>query len=134
MGTLSDKALTRSCFLNMDDDQNLQFQDSINKSVTQLETRHDLFFRRYRVYRSLYIFLMSFICTCMRVAVSVRYLFPGLEVRLPLLELPGVALLQLLQLGRLVLHQHLTLLVLQEIERKKFLTLTVLYHYGRSKK
>ena len=65
---------------------------------------------------------------------SVRYLFPGLEVRLPLLELPGVALLQLLQLGRLVLHQHLTLLVLQEIERKKFFTLTVLYHYGRSKK
>jgi hypothetical protein len=47
---------------------------------------------------------------------SESHLLSGFEVRLPVLELLAVALLQLLQLGRLVLHQHLPLLVL---DRKK---------------
>ena len=40
-------------------------------------------------------------------------LLPGLEVGLPVLELLGVALVKLLQLGSLVLHKHLALLVLE---------------------
>ena len=41
------------------------------------------------------------------------YLFPWLQVSLPVLELLGVGLVQLLQLRRLVLHEHFPLLVLE---------------------
>ena len=41
------------------------------------------------------------------------YLFPWLQVSLPVLELLGVGLVQLLQLRRLVLHEHFSLLVLK---------------------
>jgi hypothetical protein len=45
---------------------------------------------------------------------SESHLLSWFEVRLPVLEFLAVALLQLLQLGRLVLHQHLPLLVLEK--------------------
>ena len=44
----------------------------------------------------------------------VHYLLPGLELRLPLPQLRRVLLVEVLQLGGLVLHQHLPLLVLRD--------------------
>ena len=43
-------------------------------------------------------------------------LFSGLQLILPFLQLQGVALVQLLELLRLVLHQHLALLVLELLQ------------------
>ena len=47
---------------------------------------------------------------------KLSYLLSRFEVVLPLCELPGVGLVQLLELGSLVLHQHLPLLVLEMLE------------------
>ena len=46
----------------------------------------------------------------------VTHLLPGLELRLPLPELGRVLLVQLLQLERLMLHEHLPLLVLKLLQ------------------
>lgn len=48
--------------------------------------------------------------------VLLSYLLPWLELRLPVLDLRGVRLVELLELERLVLRQHLALLVLHHLQ------------------